>query len=194
MSTDAVREALARTLAAGTARLHFVRAGEMFGVTTTLDARGTIDFARARHQLDGEVVARHEGYRQSEPFREIDDSGCQYAPMDGGGWHPPPEDSRPFPGHFSPMWLLQLMDGVVAVIADDDRLHVVADIVVADERSAGGVRAVPEASLRELRALEFDVWLDGNGRITRIASRSPWDGVEVEFHDFGGPRPVELPV
>jgi hypothetical protein len=193
VSADAVRDALARTLAAGTAQVHYTREASMFGVTTTLDARGTIEFAPARHRLDGEVVARHEGYSQSEPFHEIDDSGAQYTPSDDGRWHAPPGDARPFPGHFSPMWLLQVLDGAVAAVADDDRLHVIADIVAADERSASGVRAVPEASLRELRALEFDVWLDGDGRIARIATREPWEGVRVEFEDFGGPPPVEIP-
>ncbi len=193
MSPEAVRDALARTLAEGTAQVHYTRDGQLFGVTTQLDARGTIEFPLARHRLDGEVVARHAGYIQSEPFHEIDDSGAQYAPAEDGSWHRPFDAARPYPGHFSPMWLLQLLGGAVAAEPHGDKLRVTADIVAADERSPHGVRAVPETSLRELRALEFDVRLDEQGRIACICTHSPFDGVRVEFHDFGGPPPVELP-
>jgi hypothetical protein len=153
----------------------------VIGIPFDIDHTGVIDFERCRYRLE-----------DSEP-PVLADGGRTYALFPDGRWRPPSPGagSQPLPGQ--PLWVLQLLRGAVAVEpAEHGGLRVLTDIVLADERSALGVRMAPDQVLRDARVQPIVLSLE-HGLIRRATLLLPVGEHSIELSDFGGPPSIELP-
>lgn len=189
----AVADALTALLRCSTARFRYARETDNpFAPDQrhSSEAEGVIDFRNCRYEV-------REGL-----WAAIVDRGRKYVPRENGLWEKPiaKPDTPPIWGE--PLWMLQLLRGVVKASAEPDpqragagsrRLACIADLVTADEKSPNGVAVPPDCRLRDLREVPASVQIGSDKLLNEVSFRLWFAAARLELFAFNDAGGVELP-
>lgn len=140
-------------------------------------------------------------------YSEDDDRWTLTAPRlefmgEPGGWEQVVSEDDTLVGHIDPLWLLELIAGVVE--ASDDggesvlgepcsRYATVASFAVASAQSERPMEPPSSRGSLDLDRLPIDVWVDTTSRMRRAILHGDQTLMMLELSDFGGPDPIDLP-
>jgi hypothetical protein len=119
-----------------------------------------------------------------------------------GEWEQVISDDEALVDHVDPLWLLQLIAGVVEAAEDGDeavlgerctRYRTVASLAVARAQSKRKMEPPSSRGNVDLDRLLIDVWVDAAGRIRRAMLHGEQSLMLLELSDFGLPDPIDLP-
>jgi hypothetical protein len=184
-----IRSGKVRLVACRSARMELTIRLAAFGEVVEAHHEGIVDFAQGRYHSTGEeqeqigtggiVFSRSKG---ADRWTKIGDD----------------QDAPPPPGDL--LWLLDLLAGVTNAeelpsrVPDRTRYLCRTDLVNADQESRDGVSMPGGYTVRQLRQLELDVALDGEGVIRELGWTLP-DGnsMAVRFIQLDVDATVEVP-
>jgi hypothetical protein len=121
---------------------------------------------------------------------------------ESGEWEQVVADGDARVDHIDPLWLLQLIAGVVEASEDGDeavlgepckRYRTVASFEVASARSKRKMEPPGSRGELDLDRLPIDVWVDAAGRIRRAILHGDRSLMLLELSDFGEPDAIDLP-
>lgn len=119
-----------------------------------------------------------------------------------GEWEQVVSDDDALVDHVDPLWLLQLISGVVEASEDGHETvlgepctcyRTVASFAVARARSKREMDPPSSRANLDLDRLPIDVWVDDAGRVRRAILRGDQSLMLLELSDFGLPDPIDLP-
>jgi len=119
-----------------------------------------------------------------------------------GEWEQVVSDDDALVDHIDPLWLLQLIAGVVEASEDGQeavlgepckRYRTVASLAVATAQSKRKMEPPSSRGNLDLDRLPIDVWVDDAGRIRRAILHGDHSLMLLELSDFGRPDPIDLP-
>jgi hypothetical protein len=119
-----------------------------------------------------------------------------------GEWEQVVSDEDALVDHIDPLWLLQLIAGVVEASEDGDeavlgepckRYRTVASLPVASARSQRKMQPPSSRGDLDLNRLPIDVWVDAAGRIRRAILHRDQSLTLLELSNFGEPGAIDLP-
>jgi hypothetical protein len=151
---------------------------------------GRIDFANQRSL-----------YREDEDQWTLTAPGLEFM-GEPGEWEQVVSDDDALVDHIDPLWLLQLIAGVVEASEDGQeavlgepckRYRTVASLAVATAQSKRKMEPPSSRGNLDLDRLPIDVWVDDAGRIRRAILHGDHSLMLLELSDFGRPDPIDLP-
>jgi hypothetical protein len=119
-----------------------------------------------------------------------------------GEWEQVVSDDDTLVDHIDPLWLLQLIAGVVEASEDGHeavlgepckRYRTVANLAVARAESKRKMEPPSSRGDLDLNRLPVDVWVDSAGRIRRAILHGDHSLMSLELSDFGLPDAIDLP-
>ena len=200
MTPDAVRAALASTVAARSARVRFTteqHVEEPLAQAKDVDDSGLPLAVRMFRRVLGAGMRRMPRSTSADGVVDFVDWRCA---LDYGSFATVIAGDRQWSGRSGraldtlpaqraavrqPLWLLRALEGAEAELPGD---AVAVDLVALEQ--AGRDLALPDVqSVEEARRLPFEVALGAEGRLARVAHTSRWSTISVELFEYG----VELP-
>jgi hypothetical protein len=119
-----------------------------------------------------------------------------------GEWEQVVSEDDTLVGHVDPLWLLEVIAGVIEAREDDGesvlgepcrRYTAVASFAAARAQSKRPMEPPSSRGNLDVDRLRVDVWLDAAGRVRRAILHGDQTLTMLELSDFGGPDPIDLP-
>lgn len=119
-----------------------------------------------------------------------------------GEWEQVVSEDDTLVGHIDPLWLLELIVGVIEAREDEGgsvlrepcrRFATVASFAVASAQSKRPMEPLSSRGGLDVDRLPIDVWVDAAGRVRRAILLGDQTLMMLELSDFGAPDPIDLP-